>query len=471
MTSPFRVLTDLPRLLGHPRASRQTILDFQERRLRQLVRHAYENVPYYRRLFDEAGLKPGDIRGLADLHRIPVTTKATLQALGGSEMLTRGLEPAKLITRETNGSTGVPLTVRRQRMEQLVPVFFLWRVRRELGLTPSLRVTFLTKFGPGAGSRSFLSRGRKRLQRLAGLRAWTRVSSTAPIDEVATRVRESNPDVIGGYAGVLNRLAGYLGEQQTELRPRLILSVAEQLTPTMRTRIEKVFHAPVRDTYACYELGMIAYECPKGGTYHVCDDNVIVEVLKDGGSSVIEPGDAGELVGTSLHFAAMPMIRYQLGDIVTNGPPQCTCGSPFSTLSAIQGRMNDYFPLPNGRVLHPYLIGTAVWRASFEWMHQYQVIQERRDKVVMRIVQSRAPTGDELTTLERAIHDVLGPGVAVALEFVDDIAEEANGKFRIYRSYVESDYDPQTGRRIQKIEKSTDSQASETKGEKSDSAD
>jgi phenylacetate-CoA ligase len=441
LTSPLRVLADLPRILRHPHASRDRIIAFQERRLRQLVRHAYENVPYYRHLFDKAGIKPADIRGLSDLEKIPVTTKATLQSLGRSEMITSGIAPQQLISRQTNGSTGVPLTVWRQRMEQLVPVLFLWRVRRALGLRRGLRVTFLTKFGPRTSSGSLGTRARKQLQNIVGLKAWTRVRCTAPINDVAREVEESNPDVLGGYASMLNRLARELGDGQTRVRPRLVVSVAEQLSPTMRARIEKVFGAPVRDTYAGYELGMIAWECPNGGTYHVCDDNVIVEVVKEDGKSLaVLPGESGELIGTSLHFAAMPMIRYQLGDIVTRGPDRCACGAPFTTLTAIQGRMNDFFPLADGRVLHPYLIGTAVWQPSLEWMHQYQVIQERRDRVVMRIVPLRDPGAADVAELKRVIGEVLGPLVELKLELVDDIPEEPNGKFRIYRSLVESEY-------------------------------
>lgn len=433
LTSPLRVAADIPRLWWHPRASREQIIAFQTRRLQELVRHAYENVPYYRRLFDEAGITPKDIRGLADIERIPITTKATLQALGASDMLARGFSPANLIARKTNGSTGVPLTVYRKRIEQLVPTLFLWRVRRELGLRRGLRVTFLTKFGH-AKLPSLRSRVRSRLKRAAGIQSWTFVECTAPMEQVAMRVKESNPDIIGGYAGVLSRLARELGEDQTELRPRLILSVAELLTPAMRAGIEKTFEAPVRDTYACYELGLIASECPHGGTYHVCDDNVIVEVRSE------DESGTGELIGTNLHFAAMPIIRYQLGDIVTRGPTHCACGSPFSTLAAIQGRMNDYFPLPDGRRLHPYQIGSAVWTAAYEWMHQYQVVQETCHRVAMRIVPRRNPTGDEITAVTRAVGDVLGPEVEFTVDLVDDIHDEINGKYRIYRSLVETEY-------------------------------
>lgn len=402
--------------------------------MRELVRHAYENVPYYRRLFDHAGVNPDDIRTLADLKRIPITTKATLQKLGGSDMLARGLAKSDLVKRETNGSTGIPLTVYRKRSEQVVPTLFLWRVRRELGLRRGLRVTFLAKFWPNFGPASFPHRVRSRLLRAVGVQKWTRVESTAPMDQVASRVRESKPDVIGGYAGVLSRLARELGDDQKDVRPRLILSVAEVLTPAMRARIEKVFRAPVRDTYACYELGLVASECPQGGTYHVCDDNVIIEIE---GS---DDNDSGELIGTNLHFTAMPIIRYRLGDVVARGPERCACGSPFTTLSAIQGRMNDFFPLPDGRLLHPYRIGTAVWKASFDWMHQYQVIQERLDRVSMRIVARRNPAPDEIAALESVVKEVLGNDVEFVTELVDDINDEVNGKFRIYRSLVESEY-------------------------------
>jgi len=109
------------------------------------VTHAYDNVPYYRRLFDDAGIEPRDIRQLADLEKIPITTKATLQALGGFDMIARGLSTSSLITRRTNGSTGIPLTLHRQRAEQVLPALFLWRVRRDLGLTRGVRVTALVK--------------------------------------------------------------------------------------------------------------------------------------------------------------------------------------------------------------------------------------------------------------------------------------------------------------------------------------
>jgi phenylacetate-CoA ligase len=251
------------------------------------------------------------------------------------------------------------------------------------------------------------------------------------MDQVATLVRESNPEVISGYPGVLSRLAQYVAATKTEIRPRLIVSTAELLTPTMRGAIESAFGAPVRDTYTCYEFSSIAWECPAGGTYHVNDDNVIVEIEGD------DAKESGELIGTSLHFAAMPIIRYRLGDIVTRGPDRCGCGSSFSTLSSIQGRTIDYFHLPDGSLLHPHLIAAAVWKGGFEWMHQYQVVQKKRDRVVMRIVSRRVPSAVEIEEIKRAVSEVLGADVQFTVALVDDIPDEPFGKFCAYRSLVE----------------------------------
>ena len=429
MTSSARVLADIPRLLRNPSGSREQIVAFQERRLRELVTHAYDNVPYYRRLFDDAGIEPRDIQRLSDLEKIPITTKATLQSLGGSDMIARGVSISSLIMRQTNGSTGIPLSVYRQRAEQLVPPLFLWRVMRDLGLSRGVRVTALVKGTYRGRSRSMVSRARRQLRRITGLRQWTRVDSTLPIDQVATLLRESKPDVISGYPGVLSRLARHLADGKNEVRPRLIVSTSELLTPAIRQRVESVFQTRVRDTYSCYELGLIASECPLGGTYHVCDDNAIVE---------IEP-HSGELIGTSLHFAAMPLIRYRLGDIVTRGPDRCRCGSPFTTLSSITGRTIDYFPLADGRLLHPHTIAAAVWSGGFAWMHQYQVIQERRDRVVMHVIPRRAPSREEVSKIERAGSDVVGPRVQFAVQLVEEIPDDPSGKFCAYRSLVECD--------------------------------
>jgi len=176
----------------------------------------------------------------------------------------------------------------------------------------------------------------------------------------------------------------------------------------------------------------------QSGALHTCDDSTIVEVLVDGHPAA--PGERGEVVLTALHSFAMPFVRYALGDLVTQGDAACECGQPFATIRAVQGRMFDYFPLPDGRVVHPYEI-IAILGKTAPWIREFQLVQERTDLVRLRLVPSAAPTAAELAALESAVGAFLGAAVSVRVETVAEIRLEPNAKLRVCRSLVASAYD------------------------------
>lgn len=229
-------------------------------------------------------------------------------------------------------------------------------------------------------------------------------------------------------------------DRPSALRPRLLIAGGEVLTPLLRRPIAQSFGAPVHELYGTHELGLIAWQCRGAGTLHVADDNVIVEVLKDG--HPVKPGETGEVVVTRLHAFAMPFIRYRLGDLVTKGDSPCACGAPFSTVLTVQGRMLDYFPLAGGRLLHPYELVAIIVKHAGRWIGQYQIAQERPDRVVVRATPLACPARAEVAALERAARDCLGPGIEFEIGlFAQELPPEINGKFRMARSFVESIYD------------------------------
>jgi len=207
----------------------------------------------------------------------------------------------------------------------------------------------------------------------------------------------------------------------------------------MRQQISAAFSAPVFDLYGTHEFNLIAWECQETGEFHVCDDSLITEVLKNGCPVAI--GERGEVVGTNLHSFAMPFIRYRLGDLVTRGAETCRCGQPFSTIRGIQGRMLDYFPLPDGRLLHPYEIVLLLLHDAASWIGQYQLTQEREDRLVLRVVPSATPTAQQLAFLKEPVAALLGEGVEFEVMLVPQLQLEPNGKFRVSRSLVKSAYD------------------------------
>jgi len=224
---------------------------------------------------------------------------------------------------------------------------------------------------------------------------------------------------------------------------RVALVGAETLTPDLRRKIESRLEVPVRDQYGSNECNLMAWECPRGGPLHTSDDTVLVEVIGADGAPVA-PGESGEVVVTALHSFTMPLIRFRIGDLAEKGSEQCACGAPFGTIQAVYGRMLDMFPLPDGRVIHPYYLTESLIMDDPDWIENFQITQERTDHITMRIIPCEDPTAERLDALRAQAAELLGDGVEFELLIVESIPSELSGKYRPARSLVTSSYDDVT---------------------------
>jgi len=416
--------------------ARAEIEAFQNARLRELVRHAWENVPCYRRLFERQGLKPQDIRTVADLATIPISSKRDLQPLPAEDVVARGVDPKRLIIHRTSGSTGQPFSIRRTWFEERVLNAFRWRALRYFGLRATGRHAYIGLSHPLDPRNDRLP---QRLLHALGLYHMTVLDCRQPPQAIVRQLRDLCPDVVSGLAGSVWRVALELGDADRQvLRPHFVHCGGEVLTPPMRRKVAEAFVAPVYDLYGSHEFNLIAWQCKETGDYHTCDDSLIVEVLKDGRPAA--PGERGELVATNLHSFAMPFIRFRLGDIVTKGAALCACGQPFSTIRAIQGRMIDYFPLPDGRLMHPYELVDIIL-SNAPWVGEYQLLQERPDRIILRAVPLAAPSPEAIARVRELVSRQLGPKVQFEVALESEIQLEPSGKFRVSRSLVTSNYD------------------------------
>ncbi len=436
MIPQLRQLSALRALRRHPRVARDEILAFQNERLRWLIAHAYHEVPYYRRLFDLNGIKPGDIRTAADLAAVPITSKKDMQALPAEELVARGMDPTDLILHRTSGSSGEPFTIRRTWFDERLLTAFQIRALHSFGLSMTDKRAHIGLVRPRQSQDIQLP---MRILQSAGLYRTTRIDCRQPQEEIVRKLRELRPDVFTGFPGVLARLAQTVNEDDRRaIRPRFVVSGGEVLTPHMRREVSETFRAPIFDTFGAHEFKLLAWQCKESGELHTCDDSVILEVLRDGRPA--REGERGEVVGTNLHSFAMPFIRYRLGDVVTKGSETCSCGQPFSTIKNVQGRMLDYFLLPHGRVIHPYeIVMTLLSEAP--WLQQYRLIQEREDRILLQIVPFTTPSSETLMMLTDRVTEALKPDVKFEIALVPEINPEASGKFRVSRSLVNSRYD------------------------------
>ncbi len=409
-----------------PGWDRERIQAFQAWRLRQLVHHAYSRVAHYRRLFDQAGLKPEHIRTLRDLERIPLTSRFDLQRLPARDVVARGFEPDRLAVHRTSGSSGEPLNIRRTGFEDRL--LRAYRLREFFRLGLRLGDRWVAVVSPRLTATQHY--------RKTGLLRYEEIDCRWPPERILSRLREAPPDVLRGYPGTLSWLAGYLTDSDRErIRPRFITTGAETMTSDMRAAIREGFRARVSDFYGSFEFNMIASECLSSGLYHVSDQSVIVEVLRDGRPAAV--GEEGELVGTALHSWAMPFIRYRLGDLVSRGPDRCICGAPNLTLAEVHGRVVDRFSFPGGHSVHPYTL-VRVILSNGGWVRRFQIIQETVQLIRVKLVAlpGEDPPAGGLADIRRILSERLGTEVLVEVDVVDQIPAAPNGKFRPYFSMV-----------------------------------
>lgn len=425
-------LHTLYKMWRHPLPSRPELIVFQNQKLRRLVAHAYANVTHYRELFDDASIEPKDIQTVENLHLIPLTSKDDLRTRPLEETLGRGVDPSKLVALKTSGSSGKPFTIRRSPLEEHLINMFRIRARHRAGVRVSDRIARIREMPLGGRKRGLLGRFRQAL----GIYREYDINCFQPAEDINRELERLRPDVINAYPSSL----GYVAASPTviplsRIQPRLIITGGELLSPVARNIIKQGFGAPLFDFYGAHEFNLLGWECPKGGVYHICDDNVILEVLREDGSPA-DIGETGEVVATGLHSYTMPFIRYRTGDIATKGDDSCRCGQPFSTLISIQGRTVDYFCLPGNRCVHPYEISGPLIERESEWISQHQMIQEAEDTVTLRIAPVRHPQPEELNRLKNLGDQKLGPQVKFTIELVESFPLQPGKKFNPYLSML-----------------------------------
>jgi phenylacetate-CoA ligase len=424
-----RPLLALRTLRSQSRRTRSELENFRDRQIRELVAHAYANVPFYRRLYDTHGISPGKVRGFGDLPMLPLATRSELQRAAESDLVARGIDPRTLRIRRTNGTTGEPLSVRRTSAESALLRLYYFQAFRSLGVRRTDLSVGIRLPRPGSAHPSVnLPR---QIANRAGLYARVTLVAENPM-RLLEALKRLSPAILGGVPGLLSTIAArWPAEAREEIRsanwPRLVVTGGERLTPSVRTHLRDVFGARVLDMYSSHEFNLIASECPATGSYHVSDETVALEVLD--GTRAAMPGETGQPVGTALHSFAAPLIRYALGDLVTMGTTQCDCGVPHSTIREIQGRIMHYLELPDGMIVHHNKIEEAVGYAA-GWVRQTQVSRPRIDLLVLRLAPLRDPSAEEIDHVRTSVEAYLHHHVTVEIVIDPELGPEDGEKFR-----------------------------------------
>jgi phenylacetate-CoA ligase len=240
----------------------------------------------------------------------------------------------------------------------------------------------------------------------------------------AERIRARKPRILFGHAHSIYFLAAFFRSKGVDdIRFKGIISTAETLVPEERQVVEAVFGPVVFDRYGSEEVSLIASECPSHEGLHVAAENLYVEILDDGGT---EPG---RVVVTDLVNTAMPLVRYEIGDLATWRTGQCPCGRGLPRLGRVYGRVTDFLYAPDGRRISGVSI-LDTFMIHIPGIKQAQIVQEELDAITIRVLPDSRFDDATRARLDRTVADVFGVAMRHRVELVDAIPRTPRGKFQ-----------------------------------------
>jgi phenylacetate-CoA ligase len=398
--------------------------ELQAKRLRAIVKHAYENTIYYHRIFKESEITPDDIRSSEDLKKIPVTTKDDVRKYGLTEMTTRGLNLNRCRIVPTSGSSGTPMRIVYDQNADDFSKAINLRSMVENGLRLTDPMVNLGDMRTAKKPSWFQKLGILNLQT---------IDIFDNVDKEVDDLLKIKPKSMIGYASQLRLLSEYkLRYDLKELQPNTIFSTAEILDPDTRRIINSAFDLKVIDLFGCIEVNRTAWECQEHCGYHMDVDSVVMELLDDGES--VSAGEHGEVVYTSLYNYAMPLIRYQVGDVATPTDETCPCGRGLPLLKSVEGRKDDFIQLPSGKTISPITMHLIVKHTPE--IVECQIIQESLDKISVSLVVTDKLTNVHSQRLIQEINQALNNEVSIDIRVVDAIQRGPNGKMRMVISEI-----------------------------------
>lgn len=410
--------------------SRDEIICWQNEKLQEIIKHCYNNVFYYRKIFEERGLTPKDIQTIDDLTKLPMVDKGIIKN-NYNAFLASNIKDIRAKINSTGGTSGEPFRYHFDWDYWSAIYAYNLRSWGFAGYKYGDRVLF---FGGSslvpAQKANLINRIRYFVERKYLLSAVH--LSKENMEEYTLLINKIQPQFIHGYPSSLSIFAKYIRKyKKLSFKPKAIFVTAEMLCPYYRNLIEEVFNCPVFDQYGCRDGGIGATECEMHWGLHIAPELSIVEFIKNG--RPVSSGKTGEIVVTNLWNYSLPFIRYKTGDLGKPTNRICQCGCSLPLIDSLEGRATDILTFSNGISLSGPAL-TLIFKDLP--VDKYQIIQPQRDKVIVNLVKGKAFTSKDLKYIRDIFNAHVGPGVVVDFNFVNKIPLTKSGKLRFIISEI-----------------------------------
>ncbi len=361
--------------------TREQIDNYQNEKLKQLIHHAFDSVPYYKDLFSELKLKPEDIRTKKDLEKLPILTKTIIKKQGIKRLTSSAIPIKKMSKSSSSGSTGEPL------------FYYITKEAYSMNLAASLRGWYWMGYRLGDKYIKLSQNPRKiLLKRLQDKMSRNLYLATNPLIDrnfefILKQIGLYKPKIIRCYPDPLLFLARYRqNHPEFSYKPRAITTTGNTLHSETREEIEAAFGCKIFDSFSC-EGNSTVFECPTHTCYHSTEEYGISEVLGENGSPI--KSGVGRLISTDFWNFAHPFIRYDTQDLVEISDEVCSCARKLLRIIRIIGRDNDVLVAPNGRkfIVHNF---TGFFQTDLKQLKravdQFQIVHLKNGNLLFSLV-------------------------------------------------------------------------------------
>jgi phenylacetate-CoA ligase len=395
----------------------EQIIEYQWQQLKALLRHAYEHVPYYKKLFNLRGITPDNVQSLHDFQELPFLTKEIVQEHTNELKATN--YPAHTFEETiTGGSTGFPL---RFYVEKGV-----WYAKHLAYIK-----TLLKRAECQAIDKSVQITGSEKpweyrlLSRTLVLSSYHMTDQNIPT--YVKKIRQLQPQYIIGYPSAITMLATYMKHNTIDLKA--IFCYGETIYDWQREFLEELFQCRVHGQYGHREQSVLAGTCEKSNSYHIFPEYGFVELIDRNGRQVTKDGESGEIVATGFHTGIFPFIRYKTGDIAVYSTHHCECGRNYPLFKSIDGRVQDFVVSKTKRLV-PFMGVHHLVAKSSENVKECQLYQERQGEIVLRVVRRKTYSEDDARRIQESFHKRFGEEFSLTLSYLDSIPRTSRGKYQ-----------------------------------------
>jgi phenylacetate-CoA ligase len=399
--------------------SADQIAAYQLEQLQNIVALAYSRTPGYQRHFNNHNITPQDIKTLQDIQRLPFIDKEIIR-----DQLTNFScpdEQCEYVT--TSGSTGIP--------------FGFYRHPRTFARELASKAHQYRRIGWQENSRQLVFRGlaintsdhMQYIPNFNELRCSSYHLTPDQMERYYQATSKYRPDFLRCYPSAGYQFARYLHDTRRTLPVKAILCASENLYPHQKQLLSTVFQGRVFSHYGHYELAALAGFCEYEDTYHVLPQYSYVELVDQHNQPVTQPGQLGEIIGTSFLMRHTPFIRYRTRDFATLKGWNCpSCQRPYQIWERIDGRLQEFIVTKSGHYISMTTIN--MHDTTFDTLKQFQFEQNLPGELTFSYLPHHDLSSAEITKILNSLTSKLGKQVTITPRAVKHIPPTPRGKHR-----------------------------------------